>query len=157
MTIQHAGHRETTCYAERKREQTQFLNFFSSFCCRSNVIAYLFLLHSCTCSVRRLFGAHPKMEAATFDYLHIVLYCVHSHFYLVTSPNQLTFKPESSPCFCLVSERGYIRFQWFHTCTKRGGTYFFLVMFNYHSRSPVTGWPATSALVWLLRGLLADP
>ena len=41
------------------------------------------------------------------------------------------------------------KFQWFLTCTEDLGVPFFLVIFNYHSHSPVTGWLATSALAWL--------
>ena len=64
------------------------------------------------------FGVHHKMESATFSYLHMVLVSVYSHLYLVTSPSQLTFKPESSPYFHLASEGRHIRFWWFHTCAK---------------------------------------
>ena len=69
--------------------------------------------------------------------------------YHVTSPSLLTFKPEMSLYFHLVSE---------------GETYLFLVIphlhrrfrtssFFYHSHSTVISWPM-SALAWILRGHL---
>ena len=62
---------------------------FLLFCCSSNVIAPWFRLHNCMYCVRHFFGAHPKMRAATFDYLHIVLTRIHFCLYLVASPSQL--------------------------------------------------------------------
>ena len=62
-----------------------------------------------------------QKRTATFNYLLIVLACVHSRFYMVTCTNQLTFKTKSSPYFLLVSEGGPIRFRWFNSCAENLG------------------------------------
>ena len=55
--------------------------------------------------------------------------------------------------FCLVLEGWTASFPVVPQLHRRlGTTDFFLVIFNYCSHSPVTGWPTMSALAWLLRG-----
>ena len=106
--------------------------------------------------VGSLFGAHPKIGAAIFDYLHIVLISVHLRLSLVTSPRQLTFKPELSLYFCLMLEGGHVRFRWFHISRRFRVSGFFLVIFNYRGHSPVTSQPKMSSLAWLTIGQLSD-
>ena len=64
---------------------------------------------------------------------------------LVISSIQLTFKPESS-AWC--RRGGGISISSGSTPTQKiwDIQIFFLVIFDYHGHSPVTGWPATSAL-----------
>ena len=80
-------------------------------------------------------------------------FCLSSHCPGQCSPASLprhvsepTFKPELSPYLRLMLEGRYIRFRWFHTFTKDLGPFFLLVIFSYHSHTPVTGWPTTNAL-----------
>ena len=61
----------------------------------------------------------------------------------------VNFQTWSVSYFCLVSEREHIRFQWCYTCIEDLGLLFFLVISNYCSHSPITGWPKMSALVWV--------
>ena len=95
------------------------------------MLVHWFCLLRFASGIRPLFRAHPKMGAITFDYLHIFLASVYLGLYLVMSPSQLTFKPESSSYFHLVLEGGHICFRWFHTCAEDLGPVFFLVIFNY--------------------------
>ena len=64
--------------------------------------------------------------------------------YLVTSPSQLTFKPESSPYFLLVSEGGTYPFPEAQHLRWSFGTPVFLVISNHYCHSPVSVWPSTS-------------
>ena len=123
--------------------------FLQIFYCNFNLLVRWFRHHRYASGVRLSFRAHPKMGAATFNYLPIVLACNQSRHYLITSSSHLTFKPEASPYFRLVSVGGLIRFSLFHTCVEHLGPPGFLVIFNYHIPLPVTGWPTTSYLAWL--------
>ena len=111
-----AGQRETTCHEEKESRERPWI-FLLVFCCSFIVLVRWFRLYSCASGVRSLFRAHSKMAADTFDYLHIVLTSAHSRLYLVTSPNQLILKLDSS-YFRMLSEGGHIRFRWFITCTE---------------------------------------
>ena len=79
-----AGQKETTCHEEKESRDKPWIFFLVFFCC-SNVLISWFRLHRFVSHLRFLFGAHPKMGAAIFAYLHIVLACVPSRLYLVTS------------------------------------------------------------------------
>ena len=111
------GQRETICYKKKISRDRPWI-FFLVFCCSSNMLIRWFHLYRLMSGVRPPFGAHPKVGAATFNYLHVVLDSVHLCLYLFTSQSQLTFKPELSPYLCLVSERGHIHFQWFYACAE---------------------------------------
>ena len=75
---------------ERKSRHKPWI-FFLVFCCSCNMVVHWFHLHSCTSSRGPLFGAHPKMRAATFGFLHIVLASVHCCLYLVTFLSPINF------------------------------------------------------------------
>ena len=153
-----ARERERESERERERESRHRLwIFFLVFCCSSIMLVHWFHLSSCASCVKPLFGAHPKMGAVTFDYLHMIRTSVNSRLYFVTSPSQLSFKPESSAYFRLCRREGHIRFPWFFTCTVDLGPLVFSSYFNYQSPSSLTGWPTTSALVKLLSDQLAVP
>ena len=79
------------------------------------------------------------------------------------TPNNQQLRNSSHICpsqtyFRLVSERGHIRFRWFHTCAEVSEppflfllfcfVHFFFCQFNYCSHLLMTGWPTTSALTW---------
>ena len=135
-----AGQKETRCQIGWAETDLEFSSWFFVV-----VLLLWFCFHWFTSVVRPLFGPHPKMGAATFDYLRIVLANVYSRLFLVTSPCQLTFKHKLSLYFRLVSDRGHICFRWFHTSAedlKPLG--FILLIFNYRSHSLVTGWPTIS-------------
>ena len=107
-------------HEERKREQKRILNFLFVFSCSSNVLVRWFRLHRFASVVRSLFGAHPEIGAATFDYLHLVLVCVHSRLYLVTSCSQLIFISKSSPSAWWRRDK-HICFRRLHTCAEDFG------------------------------------
>ena len=137
-----AGQREITCHGERKRRNRHWI-FFLVFCCSSNILVCWFHLHSCASGVRPLFRAYSKIGAAIsviFTSSWLVFNCC---LYLIMSPSQPTLKPEWSPYFCLVLEGGTYLFPVVPLLRRRSGTpcVFFLVIFNYHSHTCVTGWP----------------
>ena len=109
----------------------------------------LFYLHRFAFSVRPIFGAHTKMGEVIFVCLYIFMAGVQLSS-LPLHIHLLTFKLKSSLYFCLVSQRGPCLFLMVpHLCRRYGTPGFFLVMFNYHSHSLVTGWPTISALAWV--------
>ena len=64
-------------------------------------------------------------------FLHRLWLVLNCHLYIFASGGALTFKSESSPYFCQVSEGGHIRFWWFHTCADYLGPPFFFTHFNF--------------------------
>ena len=150
MSTAFAEQRETTCHAERKRADTDLkISFWFSVV----VLTCLFagFVSTTARTVWHSFSELTPTWSSKFLSIFTFSWLVFNRrLYLVRSPSQPIFKPESSPYFHLVFEGGHIRFWWFHTCTKNvEPSFFFLVIFNYRSFSPVTGWPTTSALVWL--------
>ena len=94
---------------EKERECTDLeFPFWFSFA----VLNSWFQLHSSASSVKPLFWALSKMGAVIFVCLYIFVACVHYRLYLLASMSQLTLKPELSPYFCLMSERGHICVQY---------------------------------------------
>ena len=125
-----AGQRETTYHEEKERADTD-LEF-------SSMLPFLVL--TCFLKGSILTTLHLGSNCSLYHLLLVFNFCL----YLVPSSCQLTFKPKSSPYLCLMSKGGHLVVS--HLCRRFGNPIFFLVIFNYHSHSPITGWPTTSAL-----------
>ena len=98
------GQRETTCHEEKEFRHRPWIFFYVL----SSSSKTRFLMRSVLTTV------HPGSNCS----LHHLWLVFYYHLYLITFSNQLTFKPESSPYFCLVLEGGHIHFQKFHTGTE---------------------------------------
>ena len=128
-----------------EREQTQTLDYILLFWCSSKMFVVRFRLHSwasCVSHFSELTTKRRPYFSSLFTSSWLVFNCYLS---LVISSIQLTFKPESS-AWC--RRGGGISISSGSTPTQKiwDIQIFFLVIFDYHGHSPVTGWPATSAL-----------
>ena len=108
----------------KKSEKTQTLNFLSVISCSSNVFGCCFRIHRIGSGLIPLFGAHTKIGAVIF-----VIFAAG-----VQLRSLLSFKLESYPFFCLLSQGGHIRCHCFYTCTENLGPpvlFFFLFFFTH--------------------------
>ena len=129
---------------ERESRHRPWTIFPASYC-NFNALVRWFRRH---CWFRR---SSPQDRGRTFRLsLHRLWLVFNSRLYLVASPWQLTFEPESSSYLRLVSEEGTYPFPMVPHLHRRFSTSVFLFIFNYHSHSDVTSWPTTGALAWLL-------
>ena len=127
-------------WGERESRHRPFIFLLVS-CCSSNVFVRWFHLH------RSGSRAHLQIRAAVFYNLLIVLASDHPRLYLFASGCKVTFKSKSSAYFHLVSEGEAYPFPVVpHMIWDR---LFFVIIFNYHSHSIMTGWPKTSPLGWV--------
>ena len=127
-----AGQRDTTCHEERERADTD-LEF--SLWVSIAILTYLVSSSQPRVWCETRFSKFSPKLGLKFSSLFTSSWLVfNSCLYLVTSPCQLIFKPESSRYFHLMSMEGDIRFQWFHKCTTLGPPFFssyFLLLLSF--------------------------
>ena len=141
-----AGQRKTMSWGGKKSTDRPWI-FFLFFCCNSSMLVRWFRLYRFTSGVKPLFEAHSQNVASKFSSILTFSWLVfNSRLYFFTSGCKLTFKHESPAYFSLVLEEGSYPSPLVIPAQKIWDIWIFLIIFNYRSHSPVTGWPTTSAL-----------
>ena len=126
---------------EERKSWHKPIIFFLVFCFSYNMLVRWFRLYKFASCVRPLLGTHPQNWARKFLSILTSSWLVFSpRFYIFVSSCLLTSKSKLSFYFCLVSTRGTSVSDGFSPAQKIWDLRFFLVIFNYRSHSPVTGW-----------------
>ena len=151
-----AGQNETTCYVKKKsrdRPWIFFLFFFFFFFFFFVVLKYLSagIISIAARLVWDPFSELTPKLGQNFSSL-IIFSCSTAVFISSHLSGKWLSNPSYSLMFTYCWSEEPICFQRFHTCAEGvGPPVYFPVIFNYRSHLPVTGWPTTSALAWLLK------